>query len=315
MNGMGEGPTEATVLACALQGCGGKSFVLYRLRRFQIEQCSRCGMRFRRPFPTAEELHAMYENPDYLNAAYFASARGSASPEIQIYGQALHWLGAHVEGDARTLLDVGFGSGLFLRMARDAGWTAVGVEFSAAHAERAGREHGLDVRCGDFLTVPLAARTFDAVTMWDFLEHVLDPEAVLARAVTLLRPGGYIVIFTIDTSSLFNVLGHVLSKVAGRLAATPLELLYDARHNYYFTRRSLRSLLDRSGIRSMATSQHRAYLGRWLAEPAPWVIRVGGDLVDLASAAVGREYRQLLYCQPQPNHPDRQRVSDVEVRR
>jgi hypothetical protein len=40
----------------------------------------------------------------------------------------------------------------------------------------------------------------------------------------------------------------------------------------------------------------RAYLGRWVSEPAPWYLMAGGFVVDLASSLVGRPYRRTVYC-------------------
>ncbi len=292
---------------CVLRYCDGETSVLFTLRHFRVEECRRCGMRFRQPFPTAPGLRDMYEDPIYHASAYFshqyAPGNGRAKPEARIHEEALRWLemrpGAPLPS-ARTLLDVGCGTGFFLHLASRRGWRTVGVEFSDALATRAREAFGLDVHYADFLDAHLPESAFDVITMWDVLEHVLDPEEVLGRARTLLAPGGYLVIFTIDSGSLFNVLGHLSYRLVGCRARTLLDLLYDARHNYYFTRDSLCGLLEQCAFRTVAMSEHRAHLGRWLAEPASLPIRLAGDLVDLASVILGRQYRQLLYCQVTP---------------
>ncbi len=78
--------------------------------------------------------------------------------------------------------------------------------------------------------------------------------------------------------------------------ARPLELLYDARHNYYFTQVALARLLEGAGYRVEAWRADRAYLGRWLSEPAPWFLVAGGRALDLVSAVVRRPYRWTAYC-------------------
>ena len=294
---------SSSELRCVLPGCEGRTIALYRLKRFAVEECTRCGMRFRRPLPTADELQRMYEDPVYHASAYFSAQYGQsprrASPEVRIHADALRWLGGRPDipaPSARTLLDVGCGTGLFLGMALHHGWRAVGVELSSSLAARAREEMRLDVRCGDFLDVPLPAESFDAITMWDFLEHVLDPARVVEKARGLLKPSGYLVIFTIDTASLFNTIAHLMHRLFGQRAQQPLELLYDARHNYYFTQASLAGLLDGRGLRIESTVSYRAYLGRWLAEPASFGVRLVGDAIDLASVVLRRKYRQLVYC-------------------
>src|SRR5262245_36421780 len=111
---------------CVLPGCGGETIALYQLRRFAVEECTQCGMRFRRPLPTADELRQMYEDPVYHASTYFSDqygeSRARVSPEIRIHDDALRWLSARPDvpaPSARSLLDVGCGTGLFLRMALD----------------------------------------------------------------------------------------------------------------------------------------------------------------------------------------------------
>lgn len=288
---------------CVMKSCDGPAKVLYRLKQFDVEQCSSCGMRFRQPFPTESDLRNMYEDPAFYSSPYFGDQYNPTQrllrPEVKIFREALAWLETHMDeanGHRHTLLDVGCGNGFFLSLANERGWRAEGVELSGPLVARATREFGLDVHNGDFLNVQLPSSAFNVITMWDFLEHVIDPEAVLRRARDLLMPRGYLLIFTIDASSLFNVLGGLWYKLSVGRARLPLELLYDARHNYYFTRKSLHSLVDRSRFRVVATKGYRAYLGRWLIAPAPALVRRAGDLVDFISVVANRKYRQLIYC-------------------
>ncbi len=47
---------------------------------------------------------------------------------------------------------------------------------------------------GDLQLYDFAENSFDAIICWYVLEHVADPDAVLARLATAVRPGGLIVI-------------------------------------------------------------------------------------------------------------------------
>jgi len=245
----------------------------------------------------------MYEDQSYHESPYFKAAahrRIRRSPELRIFKRALADLEALVPKG--QLLDVGCGPGVFLGLAREAGWQVQGVELSRRHVEKARATLGIEPWQGDFLAAPLAPGSFEAVTMWDFLEHVLDPAAVLARARELLRPDGLLLVFTIDTSSLFNTAGDLLYRLTNGRLARPIELLYDARHNYYFSRRSLAHLLDRCGFRVERWRYDRAYLGRWVSEPAPWYLYAGGFVLDFLSLAVGRPYRRTAYCRAVPSN-------------
>ena len=85
---------------------------------------------------------------------------------------------------------------------------------------------------------------FDVVMFGDVLEHLLDPEAVLVRVVSLLNPDGYVV------ASIPNV-AHasiVLNLMAGEFKYTDLGLL-DKTHLRFFTRSSIETMFRESGYR------------------------------------------------------------------
>lgn len=91
------------------------------------------------------------------------------------------------------LLDVGCASGLFLLQARRAGWAVTGIEPNQALCEDA-RKNLLSagqIQCTTLETASLEAG-FDAITLWDVLEHVPDPQGFLQLCANLLRPDGYL---------------------------------------------------------------------------------------------------------------------------
>lgn len=285
--------TAAGAAACAVCTSTTPRPALYRLRAFDVVRCPDCGALQRDPLPSVEEMEGYYSDPSYITGDYFA-AGGREGPEAAIFRSALDVLAERNRG--RRILDVGAGAGTFLELARAAGWDATGVELSAELAGRARARSGAHVVQGDFLDAALEPSAFDAVTMWDVLEHTADPGAVLDRARGLLAPAGTVVVFTIDAASLFNGIADLASRMTlGRLTA-PLELLYDKRHNHYFTAATLRTLLARHGFRIEKAETHRAHLGRWLSEPVHPVVLAAAEAIDLLSVPLRRPYRQLLYC-------------------
>jgi SAM-dependent methyltransferase len=50
--------------------------------------------------------------------------------------------------------------------------------------------------CGDATALPFANQSFDAVTMFDLLEHVPDDKKAVSEAFRVLRPGGFLLIST-----------------------------------------------------------------------------------------------------------------------
>jgi len=309
---------DASAQRCPICGAQGQRRVVYELRPFDVIECRACGALTRHPLPTAAEMEGYYRDPGYIDGGYFAqeAAGTRAGPEARIFREALDFLAARRVAagcePAGRLLDVGAGSGGFLELARDRGWHIDGIELSPELAARAEARSGARVLQGDFTEIDAGAlsaisesgdrsRTpetcsWDVLTMWDVLEHTTNPGAFLHRAKSLLAPGGVLVVFTIDAASLFNVVADLAWRVSLRRIASPLELLYDKRHNHYFTSRTLRTLLARHGFRVEHAQTHRAHLGRWLSEPASAVVLAGAEIIDLLSIPLRRPYRQLLYC-------------------
>jgi 2-polyprenyl-3-methyl-5-hydroxy-6-metoxy-1,4-benzoquinol methylase len=94
------------------------------------------------------------------------------------------------------ILELGCGPGEFLQLAAARGHRVFGLDFSEA-AVHAARKRGLRVIRGGFdeLRRELAAGArFDVVAMFHVVEHLTDPDALLAEIAGLMRPTGRLVL-------------------------------------------------------------------------------------------------------------------------
>jgi SAM-dependent methyltransferase len=100
-------------------------------------------------------------------------------------------LDAVAAGSTTQLLDVATGPGLVAAAAAARGARVVGLDFSSAMiAAATRRHHDLVFREGDAEALPFDPDSFDAVVMNFGLLHLARPEAALADARRVLRPGG-----------------------------------------------------------------------------------------------------------------------------
>jgi len=89
------------------------------------------------------------------------------------------------------LLDVASGPGYLAAAAAACGAGAVGLDFSAAMVARARALHpAVAFQEGDAVRLPFPGAEFDAVAMNFGILHLGRPEAAIAEAARVLRPGG-----------------------------------------------------------------------------------------------------------------------------
>src|SRR6266516_5545031 len=96
---------------------------------------------------------------------------------------------------------------------------------------------GLRVMRANFAGAEVTAVPLDAITMWDYIEHSLDPRRDLDKAHELLRPGGVLALSTGDIGSL-----------SARLTGRYWHLLTPEHHNFFFDVKTLRRLLQETGF-------------------------------------------------------------------
>jgi 2-polyprenyl-3-methyl-5-hydroxy-6-metoxy-1,4-benzoquinol methylase len=89
------------------------------------------------------------------------------------------------------MLDVGCASGTFLSDARNAGWAVSGLEINAEFPGFCRKTPGIDdVKVGMFSDPPFPDASFDAVAMFDVLEHMYGTLLSVRQCKRLLKPGG-----------------------------------------------------------------------------------------------------------------------------
>lgn len=98
------------------------------------------------------------------------------------------------------LLDVGCSSGAFLDAAVKLGFQAEGVE-PAPQAAATAKAAGLNVRQGLLQEAGYAEGQFDAITLFEVIEHLQQPAELLQECRRILRPGGILLIGTGNAAS------------------------------------------------------------------------------------------------------------------
>lgn len=105
-----------------------------------------------------------------------------------------------------NVLELGSGTGEITKVLRELGHTITGVDFSEAMLERAKIKHGAHAEqvrysLGDAENLHLPDEAFDAITCRHLMWTLLDPANTLKQWFKVTRPGGHLVIFDGDFTS------------------------------------------------------------------------------------------------------------------
>jgi 2-polyprenyl-3-methyl-5-hydroxy-6-metoxy-1,4-benzoquinol methylase len=207
-----------------------------------IVRCPSCGLVYRNELPDEDVLSEIYDgayfrdSPDDEDRHGYADYLQDAPLHRANARRRLRLLAARQAGRGR-LLDVGCAAGFFIDEARAAGWDASGVDVSDEMVRWAETELALPVARGTLRDLPAGDPPFDVITMWDYIEHAIDPRRDLVLAAERLRPGGLVALSTGDVGSL-------CARVSGRR----WHLLTPEHHNFFFSRRTLVALLEQTGF-------------------------------------------------------------------
>ncbi len=134
------------------------------------------------------------------------------------------------------ILDIGCSLGIFLDLARKAGWDTCGIELNKKARRVAREKFGLDILDKPIQDLDLEDESFDVITLWEVLEHLTQPHEILRESVRLLKPGGMIVILVPNCDSL-------AVRIMQDKAAT-----FGWGHLWYFTPDSLRTMLEKYNL-------------------------------------------------------------------
>lgn len=227
--------------------CGNETTaVIWASPAHRFYRCLDCGLVFLHPLPSFEQALSWYDE-DYFQKYY------SVRYEIQKSG-FVRYLRGLPEG---KILDVGCGLGSFLDAARERGFDPYGVEPAGGAREALSQRFGRRIHFGTIETVPFSRESFDYITFWDTLGHILRPDSALKKARELIKPGGNLLVKV-------PYRPHWLVRVAGWI--NPLVDTSGVMHLpaqfYHFTPQSLGRLLENCG---------------WAAQTFAWVPETPGS--------------------------------------
>ncbi len=198
---------------------------------YQILECQTCGSVFSSPILPYEKIAGLYktskqnydDETSFINESYIAYINQNNA----------------LFKNREKALEIGCGSGFFLRALQKTGYKEVaGVEPSEEAVSKSGDLKDR-IFTGFFEETNYAPNSFDLVTCFQTLDHLIDPFSVLKKIHEVLKPGGIAYLIMHNEKSL-------QAKFFGEKSP-----IYDVEHIYLFNKETLSRFVKKAGFNIM----------------------------------------------------------------
>ncbi|MFH1905618.1 MAG: class I SAM-dependent methyltransferase [bacterium] len=203
-------------------------------QEFNLCLCKNCGFVYVNPQPNEDELGKFYPesyyNPTPLILEFF-------------YKPFANMITKKMIGDIKKvkrngkLLDVGCGSGFFLKELLKYGYDAYGIDSYEGILDIISPELCLRVKNNSFLDIKFPDESFDIVIIKQVLEHLLNPNDVIKEIHRILKEDGIVYVevpnFNCAEAQLFGKFWYNLEV---------------PRHLYQFTKKTFRAIFEKNGF-------------------------------------------------------------------
>lgn len=166
------------------------------IEEFQYYRCSNCGAVFIYPVP--EDLGKYYPS---TYPAYEAESDLSVRNSDPLAYKKLEVILRYISGG--RLLEIGPGSGGFLRVARDGGFKVEAAEMDQDCCHFLRKSLNIPtVHSPDIIASIATLPSYDVIVLWHVIEHLPSPGIVLENLSKHLNPGGILILTAPNPSSL-----------------------------------------------------------------------------------------------------------------
>ncbi len=192
------------------------------------------------PQPSLDKLPSYYQSEDYIS---------HTDTKRNLFEKIYHWVRSYMlskkmaivsqytKSDSQRVLDIGCGTGDFLKMAQEYKWNIAGVEPDQNARKIASEKTGVEIQNNDWLN-EIPDHSFDAVTMWHVLEHVPNLTEQISTLRRIVKTNGTIFI------AVPNYKSHDANHYKEKWAAFDVP-----RHLWHFSQRSIKGLFEKENMK------------------------------------------------------------------
>jgi len=240
----------------------GSPKIRYRFQDCVILRCRNCTLMWLHPRPSRSQLYDIYGSMEYYsNKEFFNKDKSKIYGYVDYLAERInkqygyrkivrkvkeHYLRKNLSSAQKAKwLDAGCGLGFLMDVAFDEGFTVAGVEFSLPAIQYIRSKYTFPVKYGLLSEIDFS-ESYDVISMFDVIEHLIDPISDLQKLRQHIEDDGILIIQTMDCDSL-----------ASRLLGKKLEDFRRTReHLFFFNRSSLRKILEHCGWKILEVRLH-----------------------------------------------------------
>lgn len=204
-----------------------------------IYRCSKCSLIFIVDDTQILQIVESYQSA--LDPTYIIEAEA----RVKTFQRQLNGLEPF---KGQRLLDVGAYTGLFVYLARKSGWVSEGIEPSPWAIEEAKFHYQVKLIKGILQPGYFKQNSFDVVTLWDVVEHFVDPKLAMKICYAYLKKGGWIAMSTINVEA-------PVAKVLGSRWPWLMQM-----HRVYFSPITMTKMLIETGFTKITFRPHVRYI-------------------------------------------------------
>lgn len=220
--------------------------LLVKKASFNVVKCNKCDLVFINPRLDQNELNSLYNDDGSL----IEEIPGIDQRKIihdkykrKKFEIAIKLLRKH-EKNSMKIFDLGCSKGIFLDMVEKVGWIPYGSDVNHKQVTENQKRYGDRVKLQAGKRIDCPDQYFDAITLFDSIEHMTEPVDTLREAARVMRNDGVVVVSTPNIDGLFPKLTYFLfGKTIGAW-----EHPEPPRHVYQFSKKTLSMALKKAGL-------------------------------------------------------------------
>lgn len=232
--------------------------------RFSVIRCLNCALLRTFPVPrkttaTSEDVRLRIENYELWRS--FAQ-------------YLINLIKKHQKKKKLKLLDIGSNVGILVKLAKENGWVATGIDLNKSAVELGCQKFKVDLRCTSLEKAEFKSKSFNVVVLSHTLEHISQPKKLIEKIKRILKRKGILVI---EVPSIEG-LPVKLQKIRGEVWYG----YWPTQHIWHFTKKTIRRLLEDEGFKILELHarkpMHYEKTGSLLDIPRDLILKLSGFL-------------------------------------